>query len=89
MAGDRPRSALAPQVARAKVILDAMLRARTAEDFRSAVRLHDRMLLSGYYVVPLYHLGEQWVARSKHIGRPETVPLYGFQFPVWWDERAQ
>lgn len=70
-------------------ILEAMLNARTAEDFRSAVRLHDRMLLSGYYVVPLYHLGEQWVAHSKRIARPETVPLYGFQFPTWWDERAQ
>lgn len=70
-------------------ILDAMLRARTAEDFRSAVRLHDRMLLSSYYVVPLYHLGEQWVAHSKRIARPEMVPLYGFQFPTWWDERAQ
>ena len=70
-------------------IIEAMLQARTAEDFRSAVRLHDRMLLSGYYVVPLYHLGEQWVARSSHIARPEIVPLYGFQFPVWWDQRAQ
>ncbi|MFC6444324.1 extracellular solute-binding protein [Shinella zoogloeoides] len=70
-------------------IIEAMLQARTAEDFRSAVRLHDRMLLSGYYVVPLYHLGEQWVAHSRHIARPETVPLYGFQFPVWWDARAQ
>ncbi|WP_337184408.1 extracellular solute-binding protein [Shinella sp.] len=70
-------------------ILEAILTARTAEDFRSAVRLHDRMLLSGYYVVPLYHLGEQWVAHSKHIGRPQAVPLYGFQFPTWWDERAQ
>jgi peptide/nickel transport system substrate-binding protein len=70
-------------------ILNAVLTARTAEDFRSAVRLHDRMLLSGYYVVPLYHLGQQWVARAKHIGRPDKVPLYGFQFPVWWDERAQ
>ncbi|UDF29510.1 UNVERIFIED_ORG: extracellular solute-binding protein [Roseateles sp. XES5] len=70
-------------------IIDAMLRARTAEDFRSAVRLHDRMLLSGYYVVPLYHLGQQWVAHSRHIARPETVPLYGFQFPTWWDARAQ
>ena len=70
-------------------VLAAILAARTAEDFRSAVRLHDRMLLSGHYVVPLYHLGEQWVARAKHIGRPETIPLYGFQFPVWWDERAQ
>jgi peptide/nickel transport system substrate-binding protein len=70
-------------------VLTAMLAARTAEDFRSAVRLHDRMLLSGHYVVPLYHLGQQWVARAKHIGRPETIPLYGFQFPTWWDERAQ
>jgi len=88
---DRPGSSNFAGVADPDVdrIIDAMLKARTAEDFRSAVRLHDRMLLSGYYVVPLYHLGEQWVARSKHIGRPETVPLYGFQFPVWWDERAQ
>lgn len=70
-------------------VLDAILTARTAEDFRSAVRALDRMLLSGHYVVPLYHLGEQWVARARHIGRPETVPLYGYQFPVWWDERAQ
>ena len=70
-------------------VLDAILAARTAEDFRSAVRLHDRMLLSNAYVVPLYHLGQQWVARAKHIGRPETIPLYGFQFPAWWDERTQ
>lgn len=70
-------------------IIEAMLAARAPEDFRSAVRLHDRMLLSGYYVVPLYHLGEQWVARSSHIGRPEATPLYGYQLPVWWDERAQ
>ncbi len=69
--------------------IDAILNARSAEDFRSAVRLHDRMLLSGYYVVPLYHLGEQWVAHSKRIQRPEKTPLYGFQFPAWWDARAQ
>lgn len=70
-------------------ILQAILTARSEEDFRSAVRLHDRMLLSGYYVVPLYHLGEQWVARSKHIGRPQATSLYGYQLPAWWDENAQ
>ncbi|MCF3638653.1 extracellular solute-binding protein [Rhizobium sp. TRM95111] len=70
-------------------MVDAVLSARTAEGFQAAVRGHDRMLLSGYYLVPLYHLGEQWVARQKHIGRPEETPLYGYQFPVWWDERAQ
>lgn len=88
---DRPGSSNFAGVADPDIdrIIEAMLTARTAEDFRSAVRLHDRMLLSGYYVVPLYHLGEQWVAHSKHIGRPDAVPLYGFQFPTWWDERAQ
>ncbi|MBN9055105.1 MAG: ABC transporter substrate-binding protein [Rhizobiales bacterium] len=88
---DRPGSSNFAGIADPDVdrILEAILTARTAEDFRSAVRLHDRMLLSGYYVVPLYHLGEQWVAHSKHIARPQAVPLYGFQFPTWWDERAQ
>ncbi len=69
--------------------MTAILSARTAEDFRSAVRLQDRMLLSGNYVVPLYHLSEQWIARNKQIGRPEMTPLWGFQLPAWWDERAQ
>ncbi|MDX3976007.1 extracellular solute-binding protein [Shinella sp.] len=70
-------------------VMTAILSARTAEDFRSAVRLQDRMLLSGNYVVPLYHLSEQWIARNKQIGRPEMTPLWGFQLPAWWDERVQ
>lgn len=70
-------------------MVDAILSARSAEDFRSAVRAHDRMLLSNHYVLPLYHLGQQWVARHDYIARPDAVPLYGYQFPVWWDARAQ
>lgn len=70
-------------------VMAAILSARTADDFQSAVRLQDRMLLSGNYIVPLYHLGEQWIARSKHIGRPEMTPLWGFQLPAWWDAKAQ
>ena len=70
-------------------VIEALLAARKIEDFSAAVRLHDRMLLSGHYVVPLYHLGEQWVARWKHIGHPEETPLYGYQFSTWWDERVQ
>ena len=70
-------------------MVDAILAARSADDFRSAVRAHDRMLLSNHYVLPLYHLGRQWVARHRHIARPAIVPLYGYQFPVWWDANAQ
>lgn len=70
-------------------LVDAILAARSAEDFRSAVRVHDRMLLSNHYVLPLYHLGQQWLARHSYIAHPDAMPLYGYQFPVWWDARVQ
>lgn len=70
-------------------LINNILQARTPEDFTAAVRAHDRLLVSNAYVVPLYHLDEQWIARWKRIGRPATVPLYGYQLPTWWDERAQ
>jgi peptide/nickel transport system substrate-binding protein len=66
-----------------------MLAAKTAEDFRDSVRSFDRMLISGHYVVPLYHIDQQWVARRKHIVHPDTLPLYGYQLPAWWDASAQ
>lgn len=70
-------------------VIQAMLTARSREDFTTAVRAYDRLLLSGNYLVPLYHIPEQWVARWKHIVHPEKVPLYGYQLPTWWDARAQ
>lgn len=75
-----------PDVDRA---IQAMLNARTMEDFTAAVRAYDRLLLAGHYLVPLYHIGEQWVARWKHIEHPSATPLYGYQLPTWWDARAQ
>ncbi|WP_026614158.1 extracellular solute-binding protein [Ensifer aridi] len=70
-------------------LINNILQARSPEDFTAAVRAHDRLLVNNSYLVPLYHLDAQWIARWKHIGRPSTVPLYGYQLPTWWDERAQ
>lgn len=70
-------------------MIEAMLAARSREDFEAAVRAFDRVLISGHYVVPLYHTNEEWVARWRHIGRPEATPLYGYQLPAWWDGRAR
>lgn len=67
-------------------MIDAMLNARERREFVDAVRAYDRVLLSGAYVVPLYHQPEQWVARWKHIKHPEKTPIYGFQLPTWWRE---
>ncbi|KAJ0341886.1 hypothetical protein COL154_014123, partial [Colletotrichum chrysophilum] len=70
-------------------MIDAMLKARTEGDFRDAVRALDRVLISGYYVVPLYHIDKVWLAHWKHVEHPKTTPLYGYQLETWWDANAK
>lgn len=65
-------------------MIDAMLAARERDDFVSAVRALDRILISGDYYIPLYYLPYQWVARWDRIGHPEKTSLYGYQLPTWW-----
>jgi peptide/nickel transport system substrate-binding protein len=70
-------------------MINQILTAKTEDEFEAAVRAQDRLLLAGHYVVPLYHIGEQWVARRKYIAHPDYLPLYGVFYPAWWDARAQ
>lgn len=65
-------------------MIEAMLAARKREDFVSAVRALDRILISGDYYIPLYYLPYQWVARWDRIGHPAKTSLYGYQLPTWW-----
>ena len=69
-------------------MIAALLNARTQEAFVAAVRALDRVLLSGFYVVPLYHLPVQWVARWKRIKRPQCTALFGYLPETWWDEKS-
>ncbi len=69
-------------------MIDALITARERADFVSAVRALDRVLLSGFYVVPLFHLKERWIARWKQIERPETTPLFGPVTDTWWRSPA-
>ncbi|WP_236016027.1 extracellular solute-binding protein [Brucella endophytica] len=67
-------------------MITALLAARGEEDFVSAVRALDRVLISGYYYVPLYHPPAQWVAHWQRIKHPERTSLYGFQLSTWWHD---
>lgn len=69
-------------------MIDAMLRARRANEFTSAVRALDRVLLSGDYVIPLFHLPGQWLAHWDHIQYPKRTSLFGYQIDTWWDVPA-
>lgn len=65
-------------------MINALLEAKDSENFVAAVRALDRLLLSGDYVVPLFHLPTQWLAYWKRLKRPPDTPLYGYQIDTWW-----
>jgi peptide/nickel transport system substrate-binding protein len=70
-------------------MIAALLSARTRADFVSAVRALDRVLISGSYVVPLFYLPQQWVARRAYIHHPAQTSLFGFLPETWWHEPRQ
>ena len=59
-------------------------RAKSHEDFVAAVRALDRVLISGFYIVPLFYAPEQWIAYSARLGRPGKTPLFGVATEAWW-----
>ncbi|HKN27184.1 MAG TPA: extracellular solute-binding protein [Roseiarcus sp.] len=65
-------------------MIAAMLAAKSSEDFVAAVRALDRVLISGFYIVPLYYAPEQWIAYSSKLGRPDFTPLFGVDLAAWW-----
>jgi peptide/nickel transport system substrate-binding protein len=65
-------------------MIAAMLRARERPDFIAAVRALDRLLISGCYLVPLFYLPQQWVARSASIAHPARTSLFGYLPETWW-----
>lgn len=65
-------------------MIAALLAANTREDLVAAVHALDRLLVNGFYIVPFYDSGGQWVARWNTIGRPQHPPLPGFEGTGLW-----
>ncbi len=89
-AADQPASFNLPG-ARSPAIdaaIAAIVAARSEEAFVAAARALDRLLLSGFYIVPLFHTEDQWIAYASTLGRPMAVPLFGFTnvtpIELWW-----
>jgi len=70
-------------------MIAAMLAARERSDFVAAVRALDRLLISGSYVVPLFYLPEQWVARWTTIQHPGRTSLFGYLPETWWYQQKR
>ena len=68
-------------------MISKLVAAKTREQLVAAARNIDRLLTSGYYVVPLYNASGQWMARWSHIKYPKTISSFGFQPQTAWYEK--
>jgi peptide/nickel transport system substrate-binding protein len=69
-------------------MIAAMLKARERPAFVAAVRALDRVLMSGFYAIPVFNVQEQWIARWNRIERPTTTALTGYLPETWWQRQA-
>jgi peptide/nickel transport system substrate-binding protein len=67
-------------------MIAALLAAEGREDFVTAVRALDRVLISGFYLIPLFHAPQDWWALWSRVKHPETLSLYGAEPTTWWIE---
>ncbi|WP_081434982.1 extracellular solute-binding protein [Nitrobacter hamburgensis] len=65
-------------------MIAALLEARERPAFVDAVRALDRVLMSGFYAIPVYNVREQWIARWNRIERPAATALTGYLPETWW-----
>ncbi len=54
-------------------MIAAMLETRERSDFVAAVRALDRVLMSGFYVIPVFNVPNQWLGRWTHVDRPKRI----------------
>ncbi len=70
-------------------LIDEIVGARSREHFIDAVRAFDRVLISGAYAVPLYHVSDIWIAHWKRVSPPARHSLYGDEIDTWWSASNQ
>ncbi len=67
-------------------MINALLKAKNRANFVSSARALDRVLLSGNYVIPLYHTSGQWLAIWSHLKHPTNTSLYGLRLDTIWQQ---
>lgn len=65
-------------------MIEALLKAEERGDFEAGVGALDRALISGDYVIPLFHARRQWVGYWAYLVPAPRPTLFGFNVDTWW-----
>jgi len=67
-------------------ISKSIANAKTREELIASTHALDRVLMWGYYTIPLYYAGQDFVSFKSSIHHPDETPLYGMVLETWWHE---
>jgi microcin C transport system substrate-binding protein len=70
-------------------LVDLVIHADNRAGLLASTHALDRVLLSGYYVIPNWHLTYFRVARWDKFGEPTAAPPYALDLDSWWIEPAR
>ena len=73
----------------ADALIDLVIAAPDREGLIARTRALDRVLLSGHYVIPHWHIRHYRVAYWNKFGRPPVTPKYSLGFDSWWVDASQ
>ena len=68
------------------VLVEKLIASDSRDELITRTRALDRVLLSGHYVIPNWHLKTWRVAYWSHLGHPEITPLYDVGLMTWWNK---
>ncbi len=69
-------------------LVATLIAAPERDSLIAAARALDRVLLSGYYVIPHWHIRSFRVAYWNKFARPAIAPKYSLGFDGWWVDPA-
>lgn len=70
-------------------LIELIIRAPDRESLVSRTRALDRVLLSGHYVIPAWHLSQDRILYWDKFSRPEITPARGVNVDTWWFDTAK
>jgi microcin C transport system substrate-binding protein len=70
-------------------LIEQVVAAADFEQLKTTMRLLDRVLLNGYYMVPMWHQNKVNLAYWNKFARPKISPIYNpIAFDTWWMKEA-
>lgn len=67
-------------------LIQKIIRVESRQELVTLVKVLDRILMAGCYVIPLYHLEKDLIAYKDKLGFPELDPAMESRLESWWEK---